>query len=65
MHETPQAQSVSEFCKANGISMSFFYKLQRQNQGPRLMKIGRRTLITTEAAHDWRERMTVPEKGGE
>lgn len=36
MHETIQTQSIPEFCKTNGISPSFFYKLQRQGKGPRL-----------------------------
>ena len=62
MHETPHTQSVNEFCKTNGISTSFFYKLQRQGKGPRLMKIGRRTLITSEAASEWREQLQTPQK---
>lgn len=60
MNETNQTQSVAEFCKANGISTSFFYKLQRQNKGPRLLKVGRRTLITSEAAENWRKDMEAP-----
>lgn len=49
------AQSVTDFCHANGISRSLFYKLQRAGAGPRLMKVGRRTLISAEAAADWRK----------
>lgn len=48
------AQSVNDFCRANGISRSLFYKLQRQGKGPRLMRIGRRTLVSAEAADEWR-----------
>ena len=51
------AMSVQEFCVAVGISEDFFYKLKRQNQTPRLMKVGARTLVSLKAAEDWcRER---------
>lgn len=48
------ASSVPEFCRAHRISPSFFYKLQREKRGPRLMRIGGRTLVSAEAAADWR-----------
>jgi len=48
------AQSVNDFCKANSISRSMFYKLRRQGEAPRIMKVGRRTLVTAEAAQEWR-----------
>lgn len=57
MNQANQTQSVNDFCRSFGISRSFFYKLQRQNKGPRVLKIGRRTLITPEAAKEWRETM--------
>jgi predicted DNA-binding transcriptional regulator AlpA len=65
---TPRlALSIPEFCKAHGISEGFFYKLKKQGESPREMKVGARTLITFEAAADWRaEREAVgtatPEK---
>jgi len=40
------ALSIPEFCAAFGISEDFFYKLKRQGQTPRLMKVGARTLIS-------------------
>jgi hypothetical protein len=50
--------TVIEFCKEHGdISKVFFYKLLKLGKGPRLMKVGRRTLITAEAAADWRKQM--------
>ncbi|WP_305073885.1 hypothetical protein [Propionivibrio sp.] len=50
--------TVQEFCAEHGgISKPFFYKLQKEGKGPRLMKVGRRTLITTESAADWRKQM--------
>lgn len=50
--------TVQEFCNEHGgISKPFFYKLQKEGKGPRLMKVGRRTLITAESAADWRTEM--------
>lgn len=50
--------TIPAFCADHGnISKSFFHKLVNEGNGPRLMKIGRRTLISAEAAADWRARM--------
>lgn len=49
----PQALTVEDFCEAYKISKSFLYKLKRKGKGPRMMRIGRRTLISTEAALEW------------
>jgi hypothetical protein len=52
---TPRlALSVSEFCAAHGISEGMYYKLKKQRLAPREMKVGTRTLITFEAAAEWR-----------
>ena len=52
---TPRlALSIPEFCQAHGISEGFFYKLKKQGEGPREMKVGARTLITFESAAEWR-----------
>jgi predicted DNA-binding transcriptional regulator AlpA len=48
---------VSSFCESHKISRSFLYKLIAEGRGPRLMKLGRRTLISVEAAAEWRARM--------
>ena len=48
------AFSIPEFCEAHGISEGFFYKLKKQGEGPREMKVGARTLITFESAAEWR-----------
>ena len=59
--------TVPEFCADHGgISKVFFYALLKDGRGPRLMKVGRRTLITAEAAAEWRARMeaaTNPSSG--
>jgi predicted DNA-binding transcriptional regulator AlpA len=54
------AQSVDDFCKSNGISRSFFYKLHREGKAPRIMKVGRRTLISAESAMEWRKSLETP-----
>lgn len=52
-----QALSVEAFCQVHAISRSSFYELKREGLAPRVMKIGRRTLISAEAAADWRRAM--------
>lgn len=54
----PAAYSVREFCEAHSLSRAFFYKLRDQGMGPQIMKLGRRTLISREAAQQWRQRTT-------
>ena len=51
------AFSVDEFCAAHAITKPLFYKLLKAGQGPRIMKCGTRTLISIEAAADWRRAM--------
>jgi predicted DNA-binding transcriptional regulator AlpA len=49
--------SVPVFLSEHGLSRSLFYRLVKEGRGPRLTKIGRRTLISSEAAAEWRTRM--------
>jgi hypothetical protein len=56
------AYTIKEFCHAHRISPDFYFSLQRRGIGPKAMKIGRRTLISVEAAAQWRrerERTTI------
>jgi len=46
--------SVDEFCSSHSISRAMFYKLRAEGKGPRTMSVGTRTLISSEAAADWR-----------
>lgn len=48
------ALSIPEFCSAHGISEGLFFKLKKQGKGPRVMKVGTRTLISFESAAEWR-----------
>ena len=45
---------IPTFCKEHKISKPFLYKLIKNGKGPRLMKVGRRTLISLDAARKWR-----------
>lgn len=49
--------TVQEFCDAHSISKVHFYALTKQGRGPRTMRLGRRVLITIEAAAEWRARI--------
>lgn len=51
------AHTIAGLCSDHHISRSFFHKLIKEGRGPRLMKIGRRTLISAEAASEWRAKM--------
>ena len=54
------AYGIEAFCRAHQISRPFLYTLWKRGEGPEVMKLGSRTLITVEAAAKWRERMTHP-----
>jgi len=51
---TKPVYSVAEFIALHGISRALLYRLLQDGEGPRVMKIGRRTLISSEAAEAWR-----------
>jgi hypothetical protein len=48
------AMSITTFCQRHGISRSFYFLLQQQGRGPKVFELGSRTLISKEAAADWR-----------
>jgi predicted DNA-binding transcriptional regulator AlpA len=54
MTESRALLSVPEFCRSHGIARSHFYQLLKEGRGPRIIKLGRRTLISIEAAAAWR-----------
>lgn len=58
--------SVQDFCDEHGISRNHLYTLWARGEGPVAMRVGRRRLITVEAAAAWRRRMedTSPFGGG-
>jgi hypothetical protein len=52
----PDAFSIRQFCDRHNISESFFFKLQARGEGPATIAVGKRRLITREAARAWRKR---------
>jgi hypothetical protein len=54
--------SIREFCTAHGISDHMFFKLQRQKLAPRTMRVRARTLVSVEAAEEWRRQCEAAEK---
>ena len=57
MRTEKQSFSIREFCELHAISRSLFYVLREKGEAPRVMKVGRRTLISAEAAAEWRKNM--------
>ena len=60
MHtETQQREtsSITRFCAEHEISRAMLYKLWGQDLGPRIFRVGRKVLISREAAEEWRRRM--------
>ena len=55
--KTNQMLDVKSFCESNRICKGLFYELLKQGKGPRITKVGRRTLISPEAEQDWRQQM--------
>jgi len=45
--------SIEEFCRSISISVDMFHKLQRLGQAPRVMRVGKRVLISADAAKEW------------
>ena len=56
---------VDGFCQAHKISRAFFYQLAKNGKGPRITKLGSRTLISFEAAAEWRAKMERETQGGD
>lgn len=58
------ASTVAQFCDDYCISRTHFYQLIKDGKGPDLMKLGRRTLISAEAAARWRKQIEFDSAGG-
>jgi hypothetical protein len=48
------AYSIAEFCRRHAISPQFFHTLRKQGLGPQVLRVGRRVLVSKEAAAAWR-----------
>lgn len=51
------AFSISEFCQLHGLGRTTYYQMEREGKAPRVMRVGKRVLISAEAAADWRSAM--------
>jgi hypothetical protein len=49
------AFTIPEFCRRHGFSQSHYFALAAAGEGPRVMRVGKRVLISREAAADWRK----------
>jgi predicted DNA-binding transcriptional regulator AlpA len=49
-----EAFTIPQFCDAHGFSRAHFFNIQSRGEGPRVMHVGSRVLISKEAAADWR-----------
>ena len=58
------AYSVAEFCRRNSISVSGFYQMRRERWGPDTFFVGKRQLISREAAERWRREREQAAKAG-
>jgi hypothetical protein len=54
--------SIAVFAAEHGISRSLLYRLLAEGRGPRITKVHGRTLISSEAAQDWRLKMEAATK---
>ena len=54
---TTAAYSVDGFCQAHGIGRNLLYREWKEGRGPRYFNIGRRRLISAEAAAEYRQQL--------
>ncbi len=52
-----EAYSIQQFCDSHNISRSLFYLLEKEGRVPKTFKVGRRRLVSREAAEKWRREM--------
>ncbi len=57
---SPLAFTIPLFCKAHHLGRSQYYELKKDGRAPVEMTIGRKKLISHEAAADWRRLMETP-----
>jgi predicted DNA-binding transcriptional regulator AlpA len=53
------AYTIPDFCAAHGLGVTHFYALMKQGLAPRTILIGRRRLVSIEAAAEWRRERTA------
>jgi predicted DNA-binding transcriptional regulator AlpA len=53
----PACFTLSEFCSTHRISRATFYNLLNRGAAPKVMRVGRKVMISREAAADWRRKL--------
>ncbi|QBQ97859.1 helix-turn-helix domain-containing protein [Paraburkholderia pallida] len=56
------AMTVNEFCKLMHISRAMLTKLRQRGEGPEIMFVGRKVLITHRAAEQWARELETKSK---
>lgn len=54
MDNLDQMLTIAEFCRVHRICRATFYKMVRRGEVPRIIRVGRRVLISAEAVKEWR-----------
>jgi predicted DNA-binding transcriptional regulator AlpA len=49
--------TITDFCAQYALTRSTFYRLREIGTGPRITKLGKRTLISNAAAAEWCEQV--------
>jgi hypothetical protein len=49
----PVAYTIAEWCQIFSVSLGHYYNLQRRGEGPRVMRLGRRVLISAAATAEF------------
>jgi len=47
--------TIPEWCKAYRVCRATFYNLQKNGQGPAVIKIGNRSIVTYRASRKWED----------
>jgi hypothetical protein len=54
----PAAYTIAQFCRLHaGLSKATFYNLRKRGLAPKTFVVGRRRLVSVEAAEKWRRSM--------
>jgi len=54
-----EAYTIDEFCRTHGISRAHYFNIQNRGEGPRVMRVGARVLVSRESAAEWRRSREV------
>jgi hypothetical protein len=54
-----QAMSVDQFCFANNFGRDLFYAMLKKGEAPECLMVGKRRLISFEAAARWRAKREI------